>query len=269
MHAGSFFLDVSVTKRWLGTPDDLGHHIGNLVDVLIIHVVRHIILTVRTSEMRALDTGDGQRAQAHIHRRMGVRIHIRHIDGADFVMEIAGNLLNELHDALIALESSGIAFGCEHCDLTGADALEVNQKNAAQLIAMSLKERLETGVAALGGASGNKPNVMAKQLIITHGGDSVAKLKLSYAVDTRRAALPAVIIAVEVVPRANFAAAALSVEVIIDPKPLAHAFLLLLLATKYAAQAAALLLGLRCGSLDGLEGLLFLYGSRSRRGLGR
>lgn len=67
---------------------------GNLVDVLIIHVVRHIFLTVRTSEMRALDTGDGQRAQAHIHRRMGVRIHIRHIDGADFVMEIAGNLLN-------------------------------------------------------------------------------------------------------------------------------------------------------------------------------
>ena len=90
--------------------------------------------------MRALDTGDGQRAQAHIHRRMCVRIHIRHIDGADFMMEIARNLLNELHDALITLESSGIAFGCKHCNLAGAEKVGMEiarlakEKNITQVV---------------------------------------------------------------------------------------------------------------------------------------
>ncbi len=67
-------------------------------------------------------------------------------------MEGARHAANKVHDALVALEHALAAFsalGCEHNRLACADALEIDEEHAAQLIAMRVEERLDTGIIEL------------------------------------------------------------------------------------------------------------------------
>ena len=192
---------------------------------------------MRASEARAVNTGDGQRAQAALHRGVRVGIDIRHIDRADLMMEIGGDARDEAHDALVALEHAALALRREHRESAGADALEVDQEHAAQLVAMGLEELADSGVAVLGCTGRDEPDVVTEQLVVAERGDRFAQIVLGQQLVARGTALPAVVVI----------------------EPVVQVLLTTLLTTKQAT--TLLFMRIRCRCRDGVE--------RSGRGGGR
>ena len=119
------------------------------------------------------------------------------------------------------------------------------------------QKRPHAGAVAIGRARSDKPDIVAEQLIVTHGGNGREHILGRSAVGGGGAAFPAVVVILEVIPRANATARLLGIVIVLDAQPVAHAVLLVLLfATEQATQATLLRLGARRSrSRDGLERL--------------
>ena len=105
-------------------------------------------------------------------------VTVGHVDRRTFAMEIRAHLLDEFHDALVALENALLALGRQHGELSRANALEVDEEHAAQLAAMSIEERTDARVAVLRRARRHKPDVMTQKLVVAHIGNGLTQLLL-------------------------------------------------------------------------------------------
>ena len=115
-------------------------------------------------------------------------------------MERLTDLADQVHDAAIALEQLLLALDRHDRKPAGANRLEIDKEHAAELIAMRGQESLHAGAIAVRSTRRNKPNIMAEQLIVAHGGNRREHILARCAIGRRSAALPAIVIVFEVVP---------------------------------------------------------------------
>ena len=129
------------------------------------------------------------------------------------------------------------------------------------------QERLHAGAITIRGTRRHKPDIVTEQFVIAHGGDSREHVFVRCAIGRRSAALPAVVIVLEVIPRADTAAGLLGIVIVFDTQPVAHAVLIVFLfTTEQTAQTALAGLGRsRSGSRDSLERLRARRGGHRRR----
>ena len=121
-------------------------------------------------------------------------------------MERFANLSNQVHDASIALKQSLLALNGDHRKPAGANGLKIDKEHAAELIAMRGQKRLHAGAVAVRSARCNKPDIVTKQLIVAHRGNSRKHVFVRGTIRRRGAALPTAIVILEVIPRAYAAA---------------------------------------------------------------
>ena len=184
-------------------------------------------------------------------------------------MERLAHLADQVHDAAIALEQLLFALDRHHRKPTGADGFKIDEEYATELVAMRCQEGLHTGAITIRGARCHKPDIVTEQLIIAHRGDSREHIFGRSAVGRRSAALPAIVIVLEVIPRTDTATGLLGIVIVFDAQPVTHAVLLVFLFTaEQTTQAALTRLGCRRGgSRNGLDRLCARRnGHRKRNG---
>ena len=132
---------------------------------------------------------------------------------------------------------------------------------------MRSQEGLHAGAITIRGARCHKPDIVTEQLIIAHRGDSREHIFGRSAIGRRSAALPAIVIVLEVIPRTDTATGLLGIVIVFDAQPITHAVLLVFpFTTEQATQAAFARLGCRRGgSRNGLDRLRARRNGHRRR----
>lgn len=144
-------------------------------------------------------------------------------------MERLTHLADKVHDAAIALKQLLLALDRYHRKPAGTDRLEVDEEHTAELVTMRGQKRPHAGAVAIGRTRCDEPDIVAEQLIVTHGGNGREHILGRSTIGGGGTALPTVVVILEVIPRANAAAGLLGIVIVLDAQPVAHAVLLVLL----------------------------------------